>query len=422
MSLKSVVGTFAVPPSISHDTVFNTVDFRPSAGLIWGVNAGNGTTVTDHLYFSFGAFASDSGQASVSTFSEANKVLSTNTIRRHNNSKIISMIDDVGGSTSIIFEADLRSINSSGIALNWSTLDSTGVIFSYILWGGDEITNTSLFEMVSSTGVVESGYSGVGFQPDAGIFFSVLQSGTQSNANNTSFSLGFADGTTQGSTTWESENNIFQSEIAGIQSFGNILIEMGTPGGGDNDEIIQSGRLTEFNSDGYKVQWEKESSLSFTSWGLLFKGGNFQVGSGLQKTSAGEKGHSTTFTPLNVLYSSLGNVANTGILPHITYTLGASSGNVSNTSTWIYEAGGAGLSNTGRINSNSHSIMYRHQSTAVLQAESQVSAISSTGFLNNWTTADSTNRQFMFMAFGNLKSKTSHLFQVGRLTLSSLGV
>lgn len=416
MIVESSFGTFRVPDSAAEDTVLVT-NFRPKAGLIWGANTAKVGVVAPDLYYGFGAFAANSGEVSVSIFSEEGLTTDTNTKKGYANS-LISVIQ----SASVINAASLKSISSSGISLDWTTVNDTGVLFSYALWGGDDITNTNLVEFNSATGAIEETYTGVGFLSDGGIFFSVHESAVAPIiSDDLSFSVGFATSETQACSSLQSTSASVQSTTVSHQSFGNIIVKIDDIAGTGIPvkKLGQIGQLTEYNSDGFKIQWTKENTNDFKCVALLFEGGNFQVGSGVQRASAGTKGVDTNFEANNILFSSFGQIADTGMISDIVYSFGVSSGDFNN-NVWLKEEGDSGFSNTGAFLSATHSIVHRNISNTLL-AQSQVSDVNATGFLNNWTTADVSSRQFIFMAMGSGDAPpatfSQSLYQVGRLVM-----
>ncbi len=85
---------------------------------------------------------------------------------RHSNTSIMGIISNTG---TIEEEADLDSMDSDGITLDWTTSTTTLMKFKVEAWGGTDVTNITVFEFGLSATTGNHSETGMGFQPDFGM-------------------------------------------------------------------------------------------------------------------------------------------------------------------------------------------------------------------------------------------------------------
>jgi len=144
---QSISG-FGFQPKIVKITMVENVAVGFKADMNWSV--GFGTSSSERACFMFTKHAgTDAGG------------------ERHSNTSIMGVIDNTGG---ILEEADLDSLDSDGITLDWETSTSTLMKFIVEAWGGSDIDDAHAFDGEVSESTGNHSQSGVGFQGDYGMF------------------------------------------------------------------------------------------------------------------------------------------------------------------------------------------------------------------------------------------------------------
>lgn len=377
MALSAQVGSITCPASTGNSSTTG-VGFQPKVVMFWstGVTAtGSGTEQCQ----AWGAGVSSSSRFGICTAGA--------TASRHDNGKCLTVT--VRGLTPAC-AADLVSLDSDGFTLNWTTV-SSGIIVNYLALGGADLTNAAIKQFTSPTSTGNQATTGVGFQPDLVIFGGLTNSATAPPATlGTSLPLdmGWMTSAAQGDLSWHYQSgtafNAYQrtaSAFAGIS-------------GGSK---VREASYVSMDSDGFTLNWTAVSASARYIWAICLKGGQYKVGAFNKPTSTGNSGVTGVgFLPTAEMFLTFGIAAQTTVSTTARAALGASTG----------------TSNRGST-ANSYESSFKnldyHTTTAVLRIDADGTANGegdfvshdSDGFTINWTTADGTAEQILYMAVGN---------------------
>lgn len=286
--------------------------------------------------------------------------------------------------------ADLTSLDADGFTINWSTAPAAAWVVNYIALGGSDLTNVVLKQITAPAATGNQASTGVGFQPDALILISAgLTTASTTSATHAILGLGLAKSSSaQGTTS--------TVDISRIESTSSALI---TYSAGSTKTLDAA--LTSLDSDGFTLNFGTTTSGAVI-WVLCLKGGSYAVGAETQKTSTGTKAKTGVgFTPTGILLASVGNTAAAAVdTTTATQLIGAASGATVRGYIWV---GDKTAAVDARALNRANLIASYVPSNTSLPATSQadLSSFDSDGFTLNWTTADATAREFIFMAFGN---------------------
>lgn len=146
------------------------VGFQPKVVMPVNVALG-GYKNTNQAHLGFGVGTSPTERATVSVWS-ADNVATSNTDRRHDNSKVLHGFN-VSGATRI--EADLDSIDSDGFTLDWTAVDRNPLDYGYICLGGADLEVSLTQHQMNSDNTPQSFAHGLSGAPTGLLFFSAVQ-------------------------------------------------------------------------------------------------------------------------------------------------------------------------------------------------------------------------------------------------------
>jgi hypothetical protein len=168
LDIRASVGT-STSPTTTGTRAVTGVGFQPKVVMPFGVmvtGEGSGSSVV----LGVGAGTSVSNRASVGVSSQ-NGATTTNTLRRHDNSKVFTTIGDSGG---VLLDADLSSLNANGFTLNWSTVQATARILNHICLGGADLEVSLTQHQMNGTNAAQSFAHGLSGSPTGVMFFTVF--------------------------------------------------------------------------------------------------------------------------------------------------------------------------------------------------------------------------------------------------------
>jgi len=385
-------GSFNAPTSTGNSAVTG-VGFTPKALILWG-SAANTAGFIDTMSFGMGFSTGTSNRKAMAAASDDSAgVANSNSGARYADLAITILSS---GTPTVGAEADFVSFGADGFTLNWTTAAAgKDYVIHYIAIGGAGVTNAkaSVFTASASTGA--QAVTGVGFQPDC-----VLLMGTESTAlgnkgpgAEASFALGMAVSSSQRGTSALGERDAQATTNVGVrQSAAQVLYGLVAGAG-----TATAGDFTSMDADGFTVNWSIAAAQEVVY--LALKGGSYFVGSDSQKTSTGTQAKTGVgFTPKAVLFSSFNRTTSaTADSTFLLYSVGATDGTASG-GVWV-----GSVDNVGTPNTQSASYATVLQMNAVgstTNAEAAFSAFGADGYTLNWTTADATAREIIFLAMG----------------------
>lgn len=380
MALFAKVGTLSCPGSTGNQAITG-VGFQPKAVLFWGNKRTSAGSSSSQFQFYVGMATSSTSRACAA--------MSNGAFRTDNrNTSCVYLVDD-GGST--VLTADFVSMDSDGFTINWSTV-SSGVQVNYLALGGSDLTNAAIKQLQAPASTGSQAYTGVGFQPGAVIAVSVGDTTTPNGGalSRARFGMGAASGS---SAQWATSSEWEGGSANGYQRTNQVIAVIG------NGAKVVEANLTSFDSDGFTLNWGTTTNGVYC-WFLCLKGGQFKAGSISQKTSTGNQAYTGVgFQPVAELFASRDLVASTTIDNNEEQTMIGAASSTSARAAIISNWGG--LSTDQNTLTTTKAIRLQTGSTPTVQAEADLVSHDSDGFTLNWSTADATSREIVYLAFGS---------------------
>jgi hypothetical protein len=376
MALSAYVGNLSCPASTGNSSTTG-VGFQPKIVLFWsnGLTAAGAGTETCQAW---GAGVSSSARFGLYT--------AGSTSGRQDNGKCVTV--GLGGSAPKC-AADLVSLDSDGFTLNWTTV-SSGVIVNYLALGGADLTNAAIKQFTSPTSTGNQSTTGVGFQPDAVLFFSTGQATAPpaTLGSNIPMDQGWMTAAAQGAMAWTNTAgttvNAYQrtaSAFAGLSSSSKVL----------------EATYVSLDSDGFTLNWTSVLASARYVWAVCLKGGQYKLGAFDKPTATGNSGVTGVgFQPAVEAFLSFGIAAQTTVSTAARAAMGAATGTANRSS--------VANSDEGTFTNQSYlttTAALRQDGDGTAVGEADFVSHDSDGFTLNWTTADATARQVLYLAVGS---------------------
>jgi hypothetical protein len=333
----------------------------------------------------------------------ADNVGTTDTNRSHNEGQILEVIGS-GGVLDV--RASLSSFDGDGFTLNYTAI--AGVAPArycvYLAIGGSDVdAKVGVFDNPISATPFTQAITGVGFTPSCILFAPCIDTGTSSNLDDGTQepAMGWTDGTRNGfSAVHSGDGQAFAITSRVQKTTGCIgLLTAST--------LAWEAELDSFDADGFTVNWTTRTSASAAGiYYLALAGVNAYAGTISQPTTTGTQGITGVgFQPSAVLFQSVCATANGSVQTHNRHVLGASDG-AAHLAAWQGDQDSADPTITARYFTNAKCIAMATEaatgSSSTLNAAADVDSLDPDGFTLDWTTADATARQVLFLALGSL--------------------
>lgn len=383
MALLTKVGKFALN-TVTGNQAVTGVGFQPKAIIITLVpETADAADFNVSSSVSVGFGTSSSNRASIGK-TQSGVTMAT----RQNDTKIITLISG----TTTIYEADLVSLDVDGFTINITNATAaTAYQVNYTAIGGADLTNAYIKEITSPGTNSSQAYTGVGFKPDA---MMTLTAGNTSLASSTiahgSIAVGYG-------TSATARGVASTTDTARLESTSSVLLNT------DGSAVNMQADLTTMDSDGFTLNWSNGAISGMYAWVLCLKGGSYQAGSDTQKTSTGTKAVTGLgFQPTGLLVASIGNTAgaaidtSTGIL-----LVGSASGTANRGFVWVGENVTAPSQSRAEVTNNLIASYVPSNTSLAATTVADLSSFDSGGFTLNWTTADATAREYIYLAMGS---------------------
>ncbi len=348
-------------------------------------------------YFGFG-MTDGTTSRSVSTSSQDGVARPNASTRMAN--KVLTM---VRWGEVVVAEADLSSWNDTTFTLNWTTNDAAGYVIHYIAIGGSDV-DAKVVDWTMGTTVGNRTVTGVGFQPDV-VFHAhgghALTAALPTNRRwrrvrprrdgfrRRSMGVRQLDDGQRGT----SDTQRGQLTNAAIYSFNNGLT------------VQKRASWVSMNADGFTLNFSNTGSAAAARvFSLALKGVNVKPGSFLKTTGAAPAPQAITgvgFRPSLVMLASVQSTASANPVVHSRFGLGASDGTTEGSSAF-QDQDAAGIMATDAIDKTSKVFVKVDNSTPVIDAEANLTALGTDGFTLNWTTNDAVQTQILYLSMAPL--------------------
>ena len=385
MALSVKVGSFT-PNGSTGNQAITGVGFQPKVVLFYGYRTGGGGWIEGF----FGA-ASSSTARWVSLYHHrdfADKVA-----RKLNTGKCIEVTDHLSTNGS----ADFVSNDSDGFTINVTQSFSATSIAHYIAIGGTDVSAlVGSFDSNTTTG--NQSVTGVGFQPKS-VLFGFAAKNTTGALDATASSLGVGWGLS--SSSRGSTNHFINTDVStnsqAIELTTRCIVHITAALAIDEEADYVSN-----DADGFTVNWVTKSATAIKI-GYVALGGTAQyfAGSFNQPASTGNQAVTGTgFTPSLEVFLSQGKAANASATAEGRIVVGGATSS-SNRGYKSVTMQNAVDSTTNPDFANGTTKTIRHLSTAgATETEADFVSQDADGFTVNWSTADATAREHIYLAVG----------------------
>jgi hypothetical protein len=415
-------GTFTKTTStstpVSQQVNLSNGSLTPKVIWLWtsGQTTSDGT-YTDHMLWSYGFSdtVNDACQAMRSHETNENEAY----VMR--NDAIISILSLTAGSE--VSRATVNSVAAGSFTLSWGVQsDTSAMVIHYMVAGGDDITNVSVFNSTSqnfSTGNHSWNGSGTSFVPDFGMVMTTPDTAavtvnTVSSASDQSvFSLGAITGTSNQWVLIAREETITTSDNDMYLDNGNCIGSLNTTSGA----VSYLGTFVSFNNSaggGITINITNAAGNTAQNAFLLIKGGKWDVNVFQQRSGTGTQDVTltdSTVDPALVQLVGINSATEGSVVVNHYVGIGGSdgtnegncwNGSTNNLGTWVT----ARSTSTGKVYRNATPAATASSSTT--DAECDMTGMTTAGqFTLDWTTADSTQRQMAFWMLGAVPSGTT---------------
>lgn len=260
------------------------------------------------------------------------------------------------------------------------------------------MTNVTIkkFQVPASTG--NNAQTGVGFQPDAAMYiYSSYTTTPPSSQTNASSRMGYSfvkSTSKRGALAWGDDDSggVLAKRAQKAESLLSIT--------GSGVVRFESDHVS-FDSDGFTNNFTTISASAFV-WGIMFKGGQYDVEAVNQKTTTGTNSHTGVgFQPIGIINGSKGNTSSSSIENDSKNSFGAADG-TNNSSVWKGSTNAAATTDTSSDTDNTQVIRMMTQGVSPsTEASATLNSFDADGWTYNWGTADATARQIYAMLFGS---------------------
>lgn len=395
--LSTKVGSFAANTSTGNQSVTG-VGFQPKVIIFMVTNLTAAGSLND-LNRSLGFAVSSTSRVAIGVVADDAHAPHTAHGRRQDNTKCITLIDPA---LSVIFAADLVSMDADGFTINITTTDASARIISYIALGGADLTNVAIKEFTTKTSTGAQAITGVGFQPDSIISLTNMSSVAPANSlTGPFFNLGFGKSATERATIFFIDQG--SSNSSRIQRTDKIIE---TENGGS---IFFSADLTSLDADGFTLDWSTANGTARYAYALCLEGPQIKIGSFNQATSTGAQAITGVgFLPDGLILASFNNVATTSIVQHTRNSIGFGKSSSERVSTWV---GGRdqdpSITETELSTTRIMRMMTENDlGDATTQTSADLVSLDADGFTIDNTTVDATSREILYMAFGSINTES----------------
>ena len=389
MTLSTAVGIFTANSGTGTQAVTG-VGFQPAAVLFWwSSHTSVGTTVNGR----FGqGFTDGTNDGAACTAWEDSASTTSNTRERITNAACITLVDETG---TLLMEAAISSLDSDGFTLNWTTAGGSRKIAYLALGGVSAYVGSQALTLSSGSQAV----TGVGFALDALMMLGVEVATASGTTLRGGHAFGVATSTSDRMTNSHRFRDGGNRDGSSGMSDQQILIYA-------DDSAIPETKwgLTAIGSDGFTLTEDLAGNSNFTVF-LALQGLEIAIGSLVQPASTGTQSVTgLSFGPDVVIFHGADQAAalDTWVASGAGATRGISDGTTEGASWAFIDQGGSARPADSAWSETKAIISYDNTSgTASLVADADVSALNSDGFTVNWTTVDTTQRRYGWIALGN---------------------
>lgn len=402
--LFTSTGSFLQATTTGNQSVTG-LGFQPKLVLFFGNNlTADGSAA--NCNGAFGWALSSTNRMAGTTDGGNNLTSATNSVDVGFTSSLCYQVINYGNpSPTVVSACDFVSMDSDGFTVNWSTTDGTQRVVNYFALGGSSIFtlySTSTLKTPTATGQVA--YTGVGFKPDAVMFFMprvVVTDPLTPAEGSSNWSFGFAISSNTRGTSGMRNKDGTPTVARRQQSASECLTVVGSAA-----SVIDAD-LVSMDKDGFTLSYTKVDVTAYLLPFIAFKGGNYKVGSFNQNTTTQGTGNQSItgvgFRPTGLILVSVDNVTATGNQSQGRFSFGTASS--------ATQRGCVFMGDTDTANPTVESqdvdrtkvikMLTEGGATTTTNAAADFVSFDVDGFTINNTTVDATAREIIYFAMGS---------------------
>lgn len=311
----------------------------------------------------------------------------------------------LNGTPAIDALATFVQFNTDGFQVNFTDLAATANMqVNFLALGGADLTNVGI-QQVTPVGTTNGQTQAVtfGFQPDALL---IASAGVPSTTGivDAMVCVGAAvrqPATSQYGTFWYENDAAATMDCAVYSTDQRAIATANATAVRDSEFSIQS-----WDATGVTINWNDAPAATTTRvYMIALKGGQYELKKIGAPTSAQSVSYSTTITPKALFGLGTTDATDTDTTINTTvvdavFTLGACDSSLRQGDISLIQQDGNANSQAKRRHSATKFSTWLTGTTGTLAAEGQISALASTGFDINWTTATAGTRNFAALVMG----------------------
>lgn len=393
MALSAKVGSFNANTSNGNQAVTG-VGFQGKALLLWGDRVASDSGFNANMQFFIGAATSSAQRWAIAL--AADDAATTLPVGRDGSAAEVNRQISDASAPSLNARGDFVSFDADGFTINWVDAPSVASRMNYLVLGGTDITAQKAGTItLAAAGGATQAFTDPGFEPDVVLLFHSGQT-TLGNEAHLLFGVGFASSASDQAAIAHSALDLSDPTQVGFwQKSGRVLLNLTTAGAADCEAALQS-----FDTNGFTLAVSDTPATDIAVGYIAIQGGAWKTGVDTQHTTTGTKDTTVGFTPKLGVFASC-NVAssssiNTGA--HQKFSMGTGDG-ATEIAQWWQVDDAVGTSNANRHRSVTKALTMCTANTT-LNAEADLSFGSGVLTLD-WTTADATAREFVYLAAGD---------------------
>lgn len=407
MALDIEPGTFT-KDSTGTDGATNVVtsSFQPKAIIMWASKLSTSEVITGgHCIFSYG-FSDGSNHRSVAIRHE-DAVARSDSLHTARNDAVITLMDP--GSSGILARGSIV-FNANDFTVTWDLNDTVATRVHYIIYGGTDITGVQVGDFAKTTAAapvtqsitVDADVQGI--SEGQGILFVAGNNDIVFNneSNDGDMHIGMATKNSEAGNLWEG-NDDNTARTTQVVSYADTEILL------SRDPVTPSikkfrGRFGEFTSTGFDINWIDSINSAIPISFLIIKGGKWQVGHEIVRTTNGTKATTTDFKPKGLFSFGVKRNAFGFGNKSLSWNVGASDGVIESSAAALDEhnadpsEGGSASSITKCVRVFDNDFV----DPPVVNSEAHVDSFNSNDFTLDWTdTANDIEWKFVWCVCGD---------------------
>lgn len=402
MAAQFFVGTFTGRSSVG-DKAVTGVGFTPKLLFILASDTASYNSVLEGMYCNVGWSTGDTSTTqwtmNVGCKWDGVAFFQAVTRRSRRTDELLSEITPDFGFLNQT--ATLKTFDSDGFTVTFTNAIAARE-YLYLAIGGTGVSvKTGSGNWATSTG--NQSFTGVGFQPTllflcAGGNYIGSESETDPGA---CFSYGWVDAEgRQGVSAWHEVHSGTSDNHRYQRTTKCVAVLDSTTGA-----VEAEAEFVSFDSDGFTINWTNAHSSAATLSYLAISGVFSHAGSLTQPSSTGtQEVDGLDVTADVVMFQSVGNTTSSSSDNHARYSLGFGTPAAS-VSTWVGDDDGTNFAGRRSVRRFSNTLCIQHAhptgtAAGTVDAAAEITTAGDGAFELDWTTADATGREVLYLALG----------------------